>query len=51
MTPAYLAYLERMIRARFGLEGAPLRMFLKARPRNGRPGAKGGVAPEAEAEA
>ena len=51
VTPAYLAYLERMIRARFGLEGAPLRMFLKARPRNGRPGAKGGAAPEAEAEA
>ena len=51
VTPAYLAYLERMIRARFGLEGAPLRMFLKARPRNGRPGAKGGAASEAEAEA
>ena len=26
-----LAYLEKQIRARFGLEGAPLRMFLKAR--------------------
>ena len=33
-TPAYLAFMERSIRARFGLEGAPLRMFLKARPRN-----------------
>ena len=31
VTPAYLAYLEKQIRARFGLEGAPLRMFLKAR--------------------
>ncbi|MBO5642813.1 MAG: ribosome biogenesis GTPase Der [Kiritimatiellae bacterium] len=30
-TPAYLAYLERRIRERFGLEGAPLRLFLKAR--------------------
>ena len=33
VTPAYLAYLERNIRARFGLEGAPLRLFLKARTR------------------
>ncbi len=32
-TPAYLAYVERSLRARFGLEGAPLRMFLKARQR------------------
>ena len=32
-TPAYMAYLERRIRERFGLEGAPLRLFLKARPR------------------
>ena len=33
VTPAYLAFIERSIRARFGLEGAPLRIFLKARPR------------------
>ena len=34
-TPAYLAYIERCIRARFGLEGAPLRTFIKARTRKG----------------
>ncbi len=34
VTPAYLSYLDKQIRARFGLEGAPLRMFLKARSRN-----------------
>ena len=33
VTPAYLAFLEKNIRARFGLEGAPLRVFLKARAR------------------
>jgi GTP-binding protein len=33
VTPAYLSYLEKQIRARFGLEGAPLRIFLKARAR------------------
>ncbi len=33
VTPAYLSYLEKNIRARFGLEGAPLRIFLKTRPR------------------
>ncbi len=33
VTPAYLSFLEKNIRARFGLEGAPLRMFLKARSR------------------
>lgn len=33
VTSAYLAFLEKNIRARFGLEGAPLRMFLKARNR------------------
>ena len=33
VTPAYLAFIERNIRARFGLEGAPLRIFLKARSR------------------
>ncbi len=32
-TTAYRSYLEKAIRARFGLEGAPLRMFLKARTR------------------
>ena len=39
VTPAYLAFLEKNIRARFGLEGAPLRIFLKARSRNDRTGA------------
>ena len=34
-TPAYLAFIERSIRARFGLEGAPLRIFIKARSRKG----------------
>jgi len=38
VTPAYLSYMEKQIRARFGLEGAPLRMFLKARSRAGQPG-------------
>ena len=33
VTPAYQAYLEKALRARFGLEGAPLRIFLKARSR------------------
>jgi GTP-binding protein len=33
VTPAYTSYMEKNIRARFGLEGAPLRMFMKARPR------------------
>ena len=33
-TPAYLSYIEKAIRSRFGLEGAPLRIFLKARSRN-----------------
>jgi len=32
-TDAYKAYLEKAIRARFGLEGAPLRLFFKARAR------------------
>ena len=44
VTPAYMSYIEKNIRARFGLEGAPLRMFVKARPRGGaKPGgAEGG---------
>ena len=33
VTPAYLSFLEKNVRARFGLEGAPLRIFLKARSR------------------
>jgi len=33
VTPAYKSYIEKAIRARFGLEGAPLRLFLKARSR------------------
>lgn len=33
VVPAYKSYLEKAIRARFGLEGAPLRMFMKARSR------------------
>ena len=35
VTTAYLSYMEKQIRARFGLEGAPLRIFLKARSRAG----------------
>ena len=35
VTPAYLSFLEKNVRARFGLEGAPLRIFLKARSRKG----------------
>ena len=34
VTPQYLSFIEKNIRARFGLEGAPLRIFLKARSRN-----------------
>jgi predicted GTPase len=30
---AYLSYIEKNLRARFGLEGAPLRIFLKGRVR------------------
>ena len=33
VTPAYLSFLEKNVRARFGLEGAPLRIFLKPRTR------------------
>ena len=33
VTDAYRSFLEKNIRARFGLEGAPLRMFMKARSR------------------
>jgi GTP-binding protein len=33
VTPAYKSYIEKAIRARFGLEGAPLRIFMKARSR------------------
>ncbi|MBP5286001.1 MAG: ribosome biogenesis GTPase Der [Kiritimatiellae bacterium] len=36
VTPAYLSYIEKSVRSRFGLEGAPLRIFLKARARNRR---------------
>ena len=39
VTPAYLSYLDKQIRSRFGLEGAPIRMFLKARSRGGVAGA------------
>ena len=52
VTPAYLSYLDKNIRARFGLEGAPLRIFLKARARKelgARPA--GASAPEAGADA
>ena len=42
-TPAYLAFIEKNIRARFGLEGAPLRIFLKARTR---PGASAAAKPK-----
>ena len=37
VTPAYQSYIEKAIRAKFGLEGAPLRMFIKARPRSVQP--------------
>ena len=47
VTSAYLSYLDKQIRARFGLEGAPLRIFLKARSRN--TGAKPNPAGAAEA--
>ncbi len=33
VTPANLSFLDKNIRARFGLEGDPLRIFLKARTR------------------
>ncbi|MBQ6337769.1 MAG: ribosome biogenesis GTPase Der [Kiritimatiellae bacterium] len=33
VTPAYQSYVEKAIRSRFGLEGAPLRLILKARAR------------------
>lgn len=33
MTDQYQAYLEKALRSRFGLEGAPIRIFLKARSR------------------
>ena len=33
VTPAYQSYIEKSVRARFGLEGAPLRMLFKPRPR------------------
>ena len=33
VTPQYVSYIEKNIRARFGLEGAPLRIFMKARSR------------------
>ena len=33
VTPAYLAFIDKNLRARFGLEGAPVRIFLKARSR------------------
>lgn len=35
VTPAYLSFIEKNLRARFGLEGAPVRIFLKARSRGG----------------
>lgn len=37
VTDAYLSYIEKAVRSRFGLEGAPLRIFLKARSRNPNP--------------
>ena len=40
-TDAYIAFIERSIRARFGLEGAPLRIFMKARTRKSASGRKG----------
>ncbi|MBR4523296.1 MAG: ribosome biogenesis GTPase Der, partial [Kiritimatiellae bacterium] len=40
VTPQYVAYIEKNIRARFGLEGAPLRIFMKARSRKDATGAE-----------
>ena len=49
VTAAYLSYLDKQIRARFGLEGAPIRIFLKARSRNTSPNsAKAPLAPTEE---
>ena len=51
VTPAYLSFLEKNVRARFGLEGAPLRIFLKARSRGvqgGRGNAQSALEREAE---
>ena len=33
VTQSYKSYIEKAIRSRFGLEGAPMRIFLKARSR------------------
>ena len=41
VTPAYKSYIEKNIRARFGLEGAPLRIFMKARSRKSGPSGDG----------
>ena len=35
VTTAYLRYLENRLRASFPLEGTPLRLVLRARPRSG----------------
>ena len=40
VTPAYVSYMERSLRARFGLEGAPLRIFMKARQRKTSPASR-----------
>ena len=48
VTPAYLAFIEKQIRARFGLEGAPIRIFLKARSRTN---AKAGTSPASHSSA
>ncbi len=45
-TPAYLSFIEKNLRARFGLEGAPLRIFLKARSRPGSGAAAGAAVKE-----
>lgn len=44
ITPAYLSYIEKNIRARFGLEGAPLRIFAKARARKSGPAGQSAAA-------
>jgi predicted GTPase len=33
VTDAYKSYIEKAVRSRFGLAGAPLRIFFKARTR------------------
>ncbi len=49
VTDQYLSFIEKNIRARFGLEGAPLRIFLKSRSRSRPDGKADEAAAESEA--